>query len=306
MENKDTLVLIDGNSLINRAFYALPLMLTKDGRHTNAVYGFCTMLVKIISDIRPKSMVVAFDLPAPTFRKKLYPQYKAQRKGMPEKLHKQMPLLKDLLCDMGINIAEKEGFEADDIIGTLSKRFFDTGTVIVTGDRDSLQLVDATTEVWLTKKGISEIVRYDENRLMAEYGLSPRQIIDLKSLMGDASDNIPGIPGIGEKTALSLLQRFSGIDGIYNNTAEIKGKLQETVINGRESAYLSYRLAEIDTNVDLPRCLTECGLKFPFPGKVKEKFVSLEFKSLVRRPELFEGGGEEGNGADKAEQLTMF
>ena len=303
MDNKDTLVLIDGNSLINRAFYALPLMLTKDGRHTNAVYGFCSMLVKIITEINPKSMVVAFDLPAPTFRKTLYPLYKAQRKGMPDELAAQMPILKTLLSDMGISIAEKAGFEADDIIGTLSKRFKDS-TVIVTGDRDSLQLIDNSTSVWLTKKGITEIVKYDEKKLFADYSLTPAQIIDLKSLMGDASDNIPGIAGVGEKTALSLLERFSTLDGIYNNTAEIKGKLQETVIKGKESAYLSYKLAAIDINVDLPCDISDCAVNFPFSEKIREKFAELEFKSLLRRAELFEGG--EKKPETNAEQMTLF
>lgn len=305
MKDSGTLVLIDGNSLINRAFYALPLMLTKEGKYTNAVYGFCTMLVKIITDICPESMVVAFDLPAPTFRKLFYPQYKAQRKGMPDELAAQMPVLKGLLKDMGVNIAEKEGFEADDIIGTLSKRFGGTGKVIVTGDRDSLQLIDDTTEVWLTKKGISEIIKYDNKKLFEDYKLIPKQIIDLKSLMGDASDNIPGIAGIGEKTALDLLSRFCSLDGVYNNAGEIKGKLKETLLNGKENAYISYKLAAIDTEVDLPCCLTDCALKFPFSKEVKDKFAALEFKSLVRRAELFEDGGERC-GDSGAEQMTLF
>ena len=298
------MVLIDGNSLINRAFYALPLMLTKDGKYTNAVYGFCSMLAKIITEAKPAHISVAFDLPAPTFRKALYAGYKAQRKGMPDELGVQMPILKELLCDMGINIAELAGFEADDVIGTLSKRFSETPKVIVTGDRDALQLIDGATSVWLTKKGITEIVKYDTARLFEEYGLSPAQIIDLKSLMGDASDNIPGVAGIGEKTALSLLSQYGSLDGIYNGIDGVKGKLKEILETGKESAYLSYRLAEINCAADLPCCLADCELKFPFSNKVKDKFAALEFKSLLKRDELF--GDSEARREEASEQMSLF
>lgn len=243
------LVLLDSNSLINRAFYALPPLTTADGRPSNAVFGYTTMLMKIIKDLEPTHIVATFDLPAPTFRKELYTEYKATRKPMPEDLAMQMPMLKELLRAMQINIVELAGFEADDVIGTLAKKC-EYETVIVTGDRDSLQLVSDSTRVWLTKRGITEIIEYSPEKLKEE-GLSPSQIIDLKSLMGDSSDNIPGIPGVGEKTARSLLERYNSLEGVYEHASELRGKLKEKVEENKESAYLSYKLATIDTDAPI-------------------------------------------------------
>lgn len=278
------LVLLDSNSLINRAFYALPPLTTADGRPSNAVFGYTTMLMKIIKDLEPSHIVATFDLPAPTFRKELYTEYKATRKPMPEDLAMQMPMLKELLRSMQINIVELAGFEADDVIGTLAKKC-DYETVIVTGDRDSLQLVSDSTRVWLTKRGITEIIEYTPEKLKEE-GLLPSQIIDLKSLMGDSSDNIPGIPGVGEKTARSLLERYNSLEGVYEHTSELRGKLKDKVEENKELAYLSYKLATIDTDAPIEYEEEKSILKLPFSTKVRDVMTDFGFLSLVNKLEF--------------------
>ena len=203
----EKLVLIDGNSLLNRAYYATPVFTTSNGTPTNAIFGFTKLLFKILEDVKPEYIVVAFDLKAPTFRHKMYSEYKATRNGMPDDLAAQVEPLKNLLKAMKIAICEKEGIEADDIIGTLSRKF-DVHSYIYTGDRDSYQLVDEKTDVYFTKRGVSDLLKLNNENFKEEVGITPSQIIDLKSLMGDSSDNIPGVPGIGEKTALNLLSQF--------------------------------------------------------------------------------------------------
>ena len=230
----EKLILIDGNSLINRAFYAMPALSTKSGTPTNAVYGFMNMFFKMLGEIEPKYVAVAFDLKAPTFRHKIYSDYKGTRKPMPDDLRPQIPLLKDLLKLMGVTVLEKEGSEADDIIGTVAKHT-DILTYIFTGDKDALQLVDEQTEVHFTKRGITDVEIYTLDNFTEKTTLVPKQIIELKALMGDSSDNIPGISGVGEKTALSLLASYGDIDGVFANTAQLKGKLQEKIINRRYS-----------------------------------------------------------------------
>lgn len=281
----DRLIIIDGNSLVNRAFYALPPMLN-DGKPTQAVYGFATMLIKMIQDYSPKYMAVAFDLPAPTFRHKRYDGYKATRKGMPPDLAVQMPTLKTMLSRMGIKMIEKEGYEADDLIGTLSRRS-SAQTYIVTGDRDSLQLIDDTTRVVLTKRGITETLELDEEGLKREFDLTPAQIIEYKAIAGDSSDCIPGVTGIGDKGAHSLLKEYESLDGVYANIDKIGGKLKERLIAGKEQAYLSKELATIDTNAPIDCELSECLLSYPFDYRVKEFFIETGFKSLVKRDEIF-------------------
>lgn len=288
----EKLVLIDGNSLINRAFYAMPLLTTKDGLFTNGVFGFLTMFIKTLSEIKPDYAAVAFDLKAPTFRHKMYDGYKATRKPMPEELRPQIPLLKEVLSLMNICIVEKEGFEADDLIGTLAKRN-GIPTVIITGDRDSFQLVDSTTEVHFTKRGITEVDVLTLDNFHEKTGLSPARIIDLKSLMGDASDNIPGVSGVGEKTAKALLEKYGSLDGVYEHISEINGKLRERLEKEKDAAYLSYTLATIDTNCDLFLSLNQMRVPKTFSQDVKTKFVALEFKSLYSKSELFDNGNAE-------------
>ena len=273
-------VLIDGNSLLNRAFYATPIFTTKDGVPTNGVFGFVKLMLRIIADKKPSYFAVAFDLRAPTFRHKMYDGYKAGRKSMPEELAVQLPILKDVLRLMNVKILELEGFEADDLLGTTAKKF-DVQTYIYTGDRDAYQLVDKTTNVCYTKKGVSDILELSEKNFFDELQLSPNQIIDLKALMGDKSDNIPGVAGIGEKTALTLLTQYKDLDGVYFHIDEVKGALHDKLLNGRDSAYFSRQLATICTSAPINLSLSDCILKTPFSISVKEKFAQLEFKSLL-------------------------
>ena len=277
----EKLVLLDSNSLLNRAFYALPPMSSVDRKPTNAVYGYINMLLKIISEAKPTHIIATFDLKAPTFRKKMYEGYKAQRKPMPEELAAQLPLIKEVLTGMKIPIITLEGYEADDLIGTIAKKCpFET--IIVTGDRDSLQLISDTTKVWLTKKGITEIVEYDITRL-AEDGLTPKGVIDLKSLMGDTADNIPGVAGVGEKTAKTLLATYGNLDGVYAHIDEIKGKLQEKLIQDKDMAYLSYDLATINVDSPIEIDFDNCKISDYINSDSIGIFKNLNFKSIVSR-----------------------
>ena len=285
------MLLIDGNSLINRAFYALPPLTNAKGEPTQAVYGFTTMLIKAIEDYKPKYIAVAFDLKAPTFRHLKYDGYKATRKGMPEELAVQLPILKELLKLMNISIVEKQGFEADDIIGTLAADD-SVMTYIITGDRDSLQLIGKTTRVVLTKRGITDTVVLDEAKLMEDFALTPRQVIDYKSLAGDSSDNIPGVPGVGDKTALNLISRYSDLGGVYSHIDEIGGKLGERLRAGEQSALLSYELATIKTDVPLEEKTSDFIFDFPFSAPVRTFFADNGFKSLLKRDDIFAAGSE--------------
>ncbi len=284
----EKLVLIDGNSLINRAFYAMPVLSTKDGTYTNAVYGFMNMFFKMLSEEKPTYVAVAFDLKAPTFRHKMYAEYKGTRKPMPDELRPQIPLLKEVLSLMNVKTFELEGSEADDIIGTIAKAT-KVKTIIITGDKDSFQLVDDETEVHFTKRGITDVEIYNNHNFTEKTSLIPSQIIELKALMGDSSDNIPGVSGIGEKTALNLLHEFTNIENLYQNTDKLKGKLQEKIILGKESAFLSKTLATIDCNARVDTDLSKMTVSLPFSNAVKEKFIKLEFKSLYNKEEWFNG-----------------
>ncbi len=279
----EKLVLIDGNSLINRAFYATPVFTTKAGVPTNGVFGFVKLMLKIISDKKPTYFAVAFDLHAPTFRHKMYADYKAGRKPMPSELALQMPILKDVLKTMQIKTLELPGYEADDLLGTMAKKH-NVQTFIYTGDRDAYQLVDETTNVCYTRKGVSDILELSNDNFFDELGLTPSQIIDLKALMGDKSDNIPGVAGVGEKSALSLLEQFKDVDGVYTHIDELKGALKIKLETGKENAYFSKTLATIDTNAPLDVALSECLLIMPFTNALKLKFGELEFKSLLSLP----------------------
>ena len=296
------LALIDGNSLINRAFYATPMLTDPQGRFTNAVYGFVNMLLKMIADDKPEYLMVAFDRKAPTFRHKLYEGYKATRKGMPEELASQMPILKDVLSRMKICMVEQDGIEADDILGTAAKRF-SLPTVIYTGDKDALQLVDATTSVFLTRRGITDLVKVTPENIRELFGYDADGVVEFKALRGDASDNIPGVPGIGEKGALDLLNRYQTVENLYKNLDEITGKLREKLEAGREMAELSHRLATIDTNCDIALELADMRLQFPFDRSVYEAFRELGFKTFLKR-EVF-ADGEPEPAAQKAEVIAI-
>lgn len=277
----DKLILIDGNSLLNRAYYAMAVFSTKDGLPTNGIFGFVKLLFKILEDEKPRYLVVTFDVHEPTFRHKMYADYKATRKPMPEDLVVQVPVLKELLTAMGIRILEKAGYEADDLIGTLSRAFPETETLIYTGDRDSYQLIDEHTSVCMTRRGVSDVDRLTQDNFYVKEGITPAQVIDLKALMGDSSDNIPGVKGIGPKGALSLLQQYRTLDGVYAHLEDISASVQRKLCENRENAYLSRTLATIDTHVPIELSLEECELHLPFPEKAREAFAKLEFRSLV-------------------------
>ncbi|MEG1568449.1 MAG: DNA polymerase I [Oscillospiraceae bacterium] len=286
------LLVLDGNSIINRAFYGIKLLTTKDGQFTNAIYGFMNILLKLEADETPDETAIAFDLRAPTFRHKMYDGYKAQRKGMPEELAAQMPVLKELLTLLGYKLVTLEGYEADDILGTLSAKAAERGDecVIATGDRDSLQLVGEHVRVLLasTQMGRSVTVNMDESAVAEKYGIKPKQLIEVKSLMGDASDNIPGVAGVGEKTALALVSRFGTLDEVYANidSEDIKKGVRQKLIDNKDMAYLSRKLAEIDCHV--PVCF-EKGEYIKQEPKAQEAaalLAKLEMASISQRLHL--------------------
>ena len=283
----DKFVLIDGNSLINRAFYATPVMTNGEGVPTNAVYAFMNMLVKIIADVKPRYMLVAFDRKEPTFRHKIFSEYKGTRKPMPDDLVPQIPLLKTVLDELGICRYELAGIEADDIIGTLAKKY-DFDTIIYTGDKDSFQLVDETTSVYFTKRGITDIEEYTAYNFVEKIGFSPLQIIDFKALKGDVSDNIPGVAGVGDKTAVQLIKDYGSIENLYSDIQSVKGKLAEKLIEDKDNCFLSKTLATININVDIPLSVSDLEYTYPFPSKAKELFTKLEFRNLLKRTDLFD------------------
>ena len=284
MENR--IVIIDGNSLINRAYYAVQRpMITKDGIYTQGIYGFVNMLNKIETDYESGYMAVAFDMKAPTFRHKEYPEYKAGRKKMPAELAMQLPLLKDVLSAMNIKILEKEGYEADDIIGTLAKRAEANGmeSVIITGDKDELQLATEKTKVVITRRGVSEFEVYDREYFIKKYDFAPEFFVDFKGMMGDQSDNIPGIPGVGEKTALKFMKEYGTLENFLDHREDLKGKMKEKVCENVDVAVMSKRLATIDTDVPMSVDFEEYKLEEPDYERLVQIYVKLEFNSLLKK-----------------------
>jgi DNA polymerase-1 len=281
-----TIMMIDGNSLLHRAFYAIPILSNKKGIITNAVYGFVNMLLKVIQDYKPYSLAVAFDRKAPTFRHLAYEDYKGTRQKAPEELVPQFELIREMLLLMNIPIFELDGYEADDILGTVSQSCGkgNTNVLLVTGDKDALQLISDNTEVLLTKKGISVMERYDANQLAEEYGLTPNQFIDMKGLMGDASDNIPGVPGIGPKTAIKLLKEYDTLENVLDNIGNIKGnKLKENLTTHRQNALLSRELATIRCDVPIDCSILSQPLKITTTPELKEFLIKLELNTLIDR-----------------------
>lgn len=283
------LLCIDSNSCLNRAFYGIKLLTTRDGTYTNAIYGFMNILQKLLTEIEPDCLMFAFDLEAPTFRRKMFAGYKAQRKGMPEELAQQFPIIKELLTALGYRIITKEGYEADDILGTFSSMCEKEGhhCYIATGDRDSLQLIGEHTTVLLasSKMGKTETIFCDGEWFKEHYGTQPIHLVDIKALMGDSSDNIPGVAGIGEKTALKLVGQYATIDEIYANidTLDVTKSIREKLINGKESAYTSYTLATIDRNVPLDYSIADCVPTKMDEQRVFELLSRLEMTSIIKR-----------------------
>lgn len=292
------LLLIDGNSIINRAFYGImgsKMLMTEDGTYTNAVYGFLSILFKELDDIKPEYLVVAFDLKSPTHRHKMYDKYKANRHGMPEELAMQMPILKETLKAMNVCIIEKEGYEADDILGTLAKwgQKEELEVTVLTGDRDSFQLIDKNIKVRIprTKMGKTETEDYTVEKIEEEYGLEPLDLIEVKGLMGDTSDNIPGVPGVGEKTALNLIKQYKSIDEVYNHIDEQKGKLKEKLSENKDLAYLSRTLGTIDINAPIEKDLGAFQVEEWNKPEVLEIFKKLKFNRFIDRFALQENIG---------------
>ncbi len=304
----DKFLVIDGSSLIHRAFFALPPLTTRKGQHTGAVYGFLRMFHKLLQDVKPRWVAAAFDKSRITFRTKLYADYKGQRKPTPPELKEQFPLCMEVLRSMGVPALELDDYEADDIIGTFAKKL-DPGleVFIVTGDRDELQLIDDRTRVMYTKKGISDIKLYDKESFAEDYeGLVPLQLIDLKGLMGDTSDNIPGVPGVGPKTALKLIAEYGSVENVMSHIEEVKGKsLKEKLANNKEQALLSKELATIYTEVPgLDLTLDAYTLK-PLEEKTRKMMADLEFRSFFNQFGQIMGIAsdvESGTATDKAEE----
>ena len=307
------LVLIDGNSIMNRAFYGImgsKMLTTKDGKYTNAVYGFLAIMFKLLEEVNPEYLVVAFDLKAPTARHKMYEGYKANRKGMPDELAEQMPIIKEILRAMNIDIVEMEGYEADDVIGTLSRYGESKGldVIILSGDRDNFQLATdkVTIRIPHTKAGKTETDEYNREKIIEKYGLDPRQLIDVKGLQGDASDNIPGVPGIGEKTALALIQKFGSIEKLYEQVEKeedgLKGKQREKIVNNKDLAFLSKTLGTINLEVPIEDKLEDFKVEPWDKEKVLNIFKELNFNRYIDR---FNLRGEGNSTIDKQEENKL-
>lgn len=305
------LLVVDGNSIMNRAFYGImgsKMLMTEDGTYTNAVYGFLAILFKIQEDLKPDYMAVAFDLKAPTARHKMYEGYKATRHKMPEELAMQMPMIKEILTEMNISIIEKEGYEADDVLGTLAKRGEKEGmdVTILSGDRDTFQLTSdhITVRIPRTKAGKTEVEDFDRNKIKEVYGLEPIQLIEVKGLQGDTSDNIPGVPGVGEKTALAMIQTYGTIEKIYEEleagkAETIKGKTREKMLENKELAFLSKTLGTINLEVPIEESIQELQVKQWNKPKVYETFKKLRFHRYIERFQLT----QEVSGVEEKEQV---
>ncbi len=302
---------VDGNSIMNRAYYGIRPLTTKDGQFTHAIYGFLTMLEKIKSDVSPDAVAIAFDLKAPTFRHKAYADYKGTRKGMPEELQVQVAPLKELLTLLGYKLVSLEGYEADDILGTFAKACEKSGNecVIATGDRDSLQLVSdkVTVRLAATKQGAPSAEIYDLDKVMEVYGVEPRQLIDIKALQGDTSDNIPGVGGIGPKGAGDLIKTFGSLDGVYENidSDKIKAGTRKKLIADKDNAYLSLMLGEIFREVPIDTDFESYRVNMESPQKAAAYMARLELFKLMEKLVL---SGEKKSETPKAEEpkKTVF
>ncbi|HJD05314.1 MAG TPA: DNA polymerase I [Candidatus Onthoplasma faecipullorum] len=279
-------VIIDGNSLINRAFYGLPPLKSLSGKQCGAVYGFVNMMISVITQEKPKYLVCVFDAGKHTFRHDMYAEYKGTREGMPEDLHEQLLTLKELLKAMGIEILEIPEIEADDIIGSLTRKFNEE-FMLISGDKDLLQLIDDHVTVWLTQKGISSVLKVDRKVLKEEFNIEPYQVIELKAIMGDASDNIPGVSGIGKVGAHKLIEEYGNLDNVYKNLENIKGSTRTKLENDKDMAYLSKKLATIKLDVPLDVKIEDCEYTLPFSEEAVEIMTELGFKSILNRKEYF-------------------
>jgi len=296
-------VIIDGNNLMFRAFYALPAMTNFAGEQSNAVFGFANMLVKIIKEVSPKYIAVAFDSSKKTFRHEKYLAYKGTRKPAPVELISQFPIVKDMLKAMNITVVEQPGLEADDLMGCLSRMYQGVQNIIVSADRDAFQLINDNTQILYPKRGVSETITLDIGNIKEHYGVEPNQVVELKSLMGDSSDNIPGVSGVGEKKALQLIADYGSLDGVYENIDKITGKLKANLIEDKECAYLSHYLATIVTDKDLGYNLSDFEYDYPFGSEVKDVFKRYQFGTLLKKDEIF--NGEDAPATIKVERIKV-
>jgi len=283
----EKLILIDGNALIHRAYHAIPPFKTKKGKLVNAVYGFISILFRAIQELKPGYLAVTFDLSGPTFRNLEYEEYKAKRIKQPQEFYDQIPLIKEFVKALEIPIYEKKGFEADDIIGTIIEKTKDKKIkkIIITSDLDVLQLVNRETEIHTLKKGINDTAVYNLLTIKERYGLTPDQIISFRGLKGDPSDNIPGVPGIGEKTALQLIKEFNSLENLYKelSNSNLKQKLQSRLLEYKEQAFFSKYLSTIKKDVPINFKLTECKWGKFNRKKTNKLLETLGFKSLIKR-----------------------
>jgi len=283
---KEKLILVDGNSLIHRAFHALPPFKTKTGELVNAVFGFYSILLNVITRYQPAYIAVTFDVAKKTFRHLEYADYKATREKAPQELYDQFARVKEGLITLGMPIFEQEGFEADDVIATIAEKMkshVDIETYILTGDKDTFQLVDDKTFIISPAKAGTDNMVYDSNAIHERYGLTTDQMIDFKALRGDPSDNIPGVHGIGEKTAISLLEKYKTLEGIYDNLNIIKGALHEKLEKGREDALFSKKMVTLVHDVPINLDISEIKFKFEDFERIIPLFEALEFRSLIER-----------------------
>lgn len=303
------IILIDGNAVIHRAFYALPPFKTRKGELVNAVYGFASILLSILNNEKPDYIAVSFDLPGKTFRHEEYKEYKATRVKGPQELYDQIPRIKELVRNFEIPIYEIEGFEADDVLGTLARQaeeVEDLKTYIYTGDRDALQLVTNKTYVMMPTKGLKEPQIYDVQKVLGKYGIKPGQIPDMKGLEGDSSDNIKGIEGIGPKTTKILLQKYGNLEGIYENLEEIEGKVHEKLKKSKDDAFFSRKMATIITDTPMELDLNSCKTHEYDQQKIQQFFEEFEFKTLISRLNKFHNHSTETQKQEDKNQQSLF
>ncbi len=277
------LVIFDGNAIMHRAYHALPPLNARNGEPINAVYGLISMLLKVIEDIRPTHIIFAFDRPEPTFRKKILESYQAQRPEMEAELSSQFKKAQDVLRAFGVPVYDKAGFEADDVIGTIAKKIKNEEVLIVTGDRDMLQLVHKNIKLYMPVKGLTDAREFGDAETIERMGVPPDQIVDFKALVGDPSDNYKGVPGIGPKTAISLLEKYKNLDDIYEHLAELPPKIKEKLVMHKDSAYQSQTLARIVTDVEINFDLDSAKAWNLYSGEVDKLFEQIGFRTLSRR-----------------------
>ncbi len=312
-KDKKRFLIVDSNALLHRAFHALPPLKTEEGEQTGGVYGFLLTLFRAIKDLNPDFLVACFDAPGSTFRHKKYKEYKAQRPKTAEELVNQIPKTKKILESFKIPVFEKKGLEADDLIGTISKKVSEKNpkleTYIISGDLDVLQLIDKKTKVYTLGRGIKETVIYDKHKVVERYGIPPKKLIDFKALVGDPSDNIPGVPGIGKKTASNLLQKIGSVEEIYKkiNKIKISPKVKKTLKENKEKALLSKELVEIEKNAPIKFNIDKCKFGKFDQKKVAEIFKKFSFHTLLKRlPSIFSSESQSSSSDKKLTQKNLF